>query len=102
MAARCFCVQDKQSSVAFPIDASKFKCMARKHPADAQGSWRLLWSSGQSDFARLQQRMRPLQAASVQLIGEPGGVPEGRAANVITIAGVLVIELSSGGLCAPC
>ena len=66
-----------------------------------QGRWRLLWTSDQSDFARLRRRVRPLSAESVQLIGPPGGLPEGRAANVITIARALTVELSSGGLCAP-
>ena len=68
-----------------------------------QGRWRLLWTSDQSDFARLRQRVRPLPAESIQLIGPTGGLPEGRAANVITIARALTVELSSGGLCAsPC
>jgi hypothetical protein len=66
-----------------------------------QGRWQLLWSSGQSDFARLSARVKPVPTASVQLIGPPGGLPEGRAANVITIGGLLTIELSSGGLCVP-
>ena len=67
----------------------------------AQGRWRLLWTCNQSDFARLRRRVRPLPAESVQLIGPPGGLPEGRAANVITVARALTVELSSGGLCAP-
>lgn len=67
----------------------------------AQGRWRLLWTSDQSDFARLRRRVRPLPAESVQLIGVPGGLPEDRAANVITVARALTVELSSGGLCAP-
>ena len=66
-----------------------------------QGRWRLLWTSDQSDFARLRRRVRPLPAESVQLIGPPGGMPKGRAANVITVARALTVELSSGGLCAP-
>ncbi len=52
-----------------------------------QGRWSLLWSSPQSDFARAKRRFGPIPTASVQLIGEAGGIEDDRAANLIQIAG---------------
>ena len=52
-----------------------------------QGRWLLLWSSPQSDFARAKRRFGPIPTASVQLIGEAGGIEDDRAANLIQIAG---------------
>lgn len=53
----------------------------------AQGRWRLLWSSPQSDFSRTQRRFGPIPTRSIQLIGEAGGLEATRAANLVQIAG---------------
>ena len=60
------------------------------------GRWRLLWSS---DGAEVSRFTRLLPVSSYQLIGAAGGLAEGRAANLVTaLGGLLVLKLSSAAV----
>lgn len=60
------------------------------------GRWRLLWSS---DGAEVSRFTRLLPVSSYQLIGAAGGLGEGRAANLVTaLGGLLVLKLSSAAV----
>ncbi|KAK9828534.1 hypothetical protein WJX72_000628 [[Myrmecia] bisecta] len=84
-----------ESAIAALVKANPTQAPGR---ADhLQGKWQLLWTTDESDFARLQRRLGPVPVASLQLIGVAGGLRNDQAANVITIAGgLLSVVLTSG------
>jgi len=62
------------------------------------GKWKLLWASDNSEVSIATRRL-PLNAQSVQLVGQKGGVEEGRAANLIQLfGGAVTVKLSSAAV----
>jgi hypothetical protein len=62
------------------------------------GKWKLLWASDNSEVSIATRRL-PLNAKSVQLVGQKGGVEEGRAANLIQLfGGAVTVKLSSAAV----